>query len=180
MRRSIVHPPTSTAGFTLIEVLVVILIAGVLAALAAPGFLGYMRRQQVGSVRSDLSQALRSAQQQAEQRRETVTVAVANEAGRPILRINGVLQPLGGDDNPGNVQITPFSTASGTKNTTITQVQFDYQGLPIDNTVPFVISLTTEGASPAQQQCVIVANLLGSIKTAQGTDCDNPNLKLGT
>jgi prepilin-type N-terminal cleavage/methylation domain-containing protein len=163
------HPQS---GFTLIEVLVVVIIVAVLAGIAAPGWLGFLNRQRVGAVRSDLIQTLRAAQQDAQQQRRTVAVNVTNEGGRPTLRVNGVAQILGSDSNPGNVQLTPYSfKADGSRDTATTSVSFDYQGIPTSaNQIPFVISISTQGSTA--QQCVIVANLLGSLKTADGAACN--------
>ena len=174
-------PPKAkpTAGFTLIELLVVILIMGILAAIAAPGWLGFMNRQRVGAVRSDIVQTLRTAQQQAQQRRAVVTVEAANVDGQPVLRVNGAAQPLGGG---GGIQVATFSfnPADSTKNTTATTLSFDYQGLPIGGNLPFVFDITAPGNT--SRQCVRVETLLGSIKTLSGVadsdadgivDCDD-------
>ena len=155
----------------MLELLVVILLAAIMAAIAAPGWLGFLNRQQVGAVRSDVVQTLRSAQQQAQQRRQTVTVVVDNQNGQPVLVVNGLAQPLGGG---GNVEISSFSFTNATprtKNTAVTQIQFDYQGIPIGENIPFVIDITIDNGS---RQCVRVETLLGSIKTFSGAACDEP------
>lgn len=165
--------PSAQSGFTLLEVLVVVIIVGILAAIAAPSWLGFLNRQRVGSIRSDLVQTLRSAQQDARQRRQVVTVAVTNDEGQPTLRINDLPQVLGSDSNPGNVTLTPFGFTDGTKDTAITAISFDYQGIPTGN-VPFVIDISAAGSSA--RQCVRVETLLGTIKTTDGATCDSPSL----
>jgi type II secretory pathway pseudopilin PulG len=55
----------SQAGFTLLETLVIIIIIGVLFAIAAPGWLAFLSRQRVNAVRGDAVQALRTAQAEA-------------------------------------------------------------------------------------------------------------------
>ncbi|PSR18479.1 hypothetical protein C8255_07195 [filamentous cyanobacterium CCP3] len=176
-----------SAGFTLIEVLVVVIIAAVLAAIAAPSWQGFLNRQRVSAVKSDLLQTLKNAQQDAIQRRLSVPVVINSAATLPTVTVNGNTQTLGaGDNNPGNVRLRSYSVGStGNQDATYDTVIFDHRGMPTvrrsttaaaatSDALPFVISINA--ASADVKQCVIVASLLGSLKTARNAACDNPGV----
>jgi len=76
-----------SGGFTLIEVLVVIIIAAVLAGIAAPGWLAFLNRQRVTAVKSDLVQTLKKAQSDAIQRRQEVAVEIVTPATAPTVKV---------------------------------------------------------------------------------------------
>jgi prepilin-type N-terminal cleavage/methylation domain-containing protein len=174
MKRFLASTPRPQAGFTLIEVLVVVIIAAVLAGIAAPSWLGFLNRQRVSSVRSELTQTLRGAQQQAIQRRQPVNIRIGDVNGAPAIFVNDVPQVLGGESgNPGNVKLSAYSVTGGTP-TNKTGISFDYQGLPRGHVVPWVVSINANES--AARQCVIVANLLGTLKTADNDDCKDPNV----
>jgi prepilin-type N-terminal cleavage/methylation domain-containing protein len=164
-------------GFTLIEVLVVVLIVGVLSSIAAPGWLGFLNRQRVIGVRSDLLSALKEAQDDAKQRSSSRTVIFRTTSEGPVIDVgpngtNVLTQSLG--SNVKNVKLNSFIGAPNPANHVATNtLQFDYKGGVSASSVPFVIQVkTTDGSF---QNCLIVTTLLGGIAEASGDACNNPN-----
>jgi len=162
---------SSTAGFTLLEALVVLIIVAILAGIAAPGWLAFLNRQRMNAVRSDLVDVLKEAQTTARQQRRDVTVSIVDPAVPSVS--DGTTQVLGGGNFPeGTIQLSAYIEEDTNPATSVT---FNYQGRPEDEaSVPFVFSISPTGV-PAQR-CVIVANLLGSLKTAEGADCNDPSV----
>ncbi|MGB3308969.1 MAG: prepilin-type N-terminal cleavage/methylation domain-containing protein [Nodosilinea sp.] len=191
MKRLTFQKNSETAGFTLIEVLVVVIIAGILAAIAAPGWLAFLNRQRVSAVKSDLIQTLKNAQQDAIQKRQSIPVAIDDAATVPTVVVNGLAQTLGSDaSRAGNLRLTSY-VAGGVPDPIFDTIVFDYRGMPSIGTspadgtmidpadassedLPFVISVAADGSDV--QQCVIVATLLGSLKTASNAECDDPDV----
>jgi len=180
-----------SGGFTLIEVLAVIIIAAVLAGIAAPGWLAFLNRQRVTAVKSDLVQTLEKAQSDAIQRRQEVAVEIVTPATAPTVKVgkpqrdtttgavtgvNGPNQTLGDNDaNPGGITLTAknlnVNPAEEPEDRIIT---FDYQGLPISSyPIPFIVGIKPQGSSA--EQCLVIANLLGSVKTADNATLIPPD-----
>ncbi|MEA5466007.1 pilus assembly FimT family protein [Leptothoe sp. PORK10 BA2] len=62
-------------GFTLLELLVIVIMVGILAAIAGPGWLGYINKRRVTTTRDDVYQAMLQAQTKAQQRSTTYQVS---------------------------------------------------------------------------------------------------------
>ncbi|MDA0266977.1 MAG: type II secretion system protein [Cyanobacteria bacterium] len=162
----------ATAGFTLLEVLVVMIIAGVLAGIAAPDWFTYLNNRRVTTVRDEVRQVLEEAQNRARSERQSQTVTVNVSDPLPTLSISstastasaGDQRVLGGDGIRENMVAlsTPGSTT----------LTFDYQGLVDDSTaLPFIIEVAP-GNVGGKKRCVIVATILGSITTREDNECD--------
>ncbi|MEM1393437.1 MAG: type II secretion system protein [Cyanobacteria bacterium P01_H01_bin.150] len=65
----------NTSGFTLIEVLVVIVMVGILSAIAAPSWLGFVARQRLNKANDSVFAALREAQREAKKNKRSYSVS---------------------------------------------------------------------------------------------------------
>lgn len=182
----------SIAGFTLLEILVVLIIIGVLFAISAPSWNALMNRQRIGTIREQAVQVIREAQNQAKTTRIGRFVVfdgdgVATPARAAIVpQTQGALvlsaaditaiknwRTLGdGEVKVGTIEFSANSVSS-TK-----QILFDTKGavdrdwLGASSGAPFVVKVRPKGGSTETQRCAIVGTLLGAVRLADGTQLD--------
>lgn len=166
--------PSKDSGFTLIELLVVVVIVGVLGSIAAPGWLGYLSRQRINGVQTDLRSVLQQAQTNAQQRSTSYSVVLGSTADGPtaaILTSGSASSPVVLGSNSKNIQLAEFvGTTAASAN-----LEFNYKGEVESESIPFVVKITSDN-NAATQKCLIVSSLLGGITDAKGDVCDNPGL----
>jgi prepilin-type N-terminal cleavage/methylation domain-containing protein len=166
-------------GFTLLEVLIIVLIVGIFASIAAPSWLAFINRQRTRTVNDRVFQSLRLAQSEAKRTKSEVKVTFHYDPeplGNPVadpptvtfdppLATGGSTQTLngGGEIKRGTIALTFNKPDSNPKTSSLV---FNYQGNP--STTPFVITVAPSGGGA--KQCAIVDTLIGGMRTAEGND----------
>lgn len=182
---------TTKKGFTLIEVLVITIIIGVLAAVAAPSWFGFLERQKLNEAHGEIFRALQKGQQQATQQATSwqVSFREATVNGETVLQwrsedevdpnpdlfLNGI---TGGWNSLGSsiaVDVTNTTIeADDTGNPTAWRTQFDYQGRAIgdDGVYNGKITITSDSLAPSEKRCVIISTILGAMRQVKNSDCE--------
>lgn len=169
---------TSVSGFTLIELLVVVVMAGILASIAAPGWLSFVNRQRSNAVRDEMLQVLQSAQSDAQRTNKSYKVQINSVAGSAALTVGpesssfvGVQTDVGPEEIRSKLKLDAVDSADAS----ISELIFNHEGeVEVSGTVPVVISSTLQDSN-FPKRCIVVTTLLGSMVTAEGDDCDNPD-----
>jgi len=179
----------SDGGFTLLEVLIIMILLGIFASIAAPSWLAFINRQRVRTVNDRVFQSLRLAQSEAKRTKRDITVTfkydpnppTAPVADPPTVTFNPPLATGGselkldggGEIKPGTIALLTNATAVGDPDLPVNSIIFDYQGnvkkLPRTNPpIPgrFVVSVST--VKGAAKQCAIVETIIGGMRTAEG------------
>jgi prepilin-type N-terminal cleavage/methylation domain-containing protein len=167
-------------GFSLLEVVATVLVLGILSAVAAPGWLGFINRQRVRTVNDRVFQTLRTAQSEAKRTKsDRVITFLPTDPPTATIKTDPAQDPplqtvtfdAGGEIKKGQLQ--PLSVASCPPNsacTTATSLTFNYNGVVDSNDLnpklPLVVTVAPAGGGT--KQCVIVETLLGGMRTAEG------------
>lgn len=88
-----------TGGFTLLELLVVILIISVLFAIAAPGWLAFANNQRLNTASGQLAQVIRNAQSEARRTQTPRAIVFDNNNNQPRVAVVGLVPDASGDPN---------------------------------------------------------------------------------
>ena len=180
------HKNDNNAGFSLIELLVVILMVGVLAAIAAPTWQTFTTRQRIKSVNTQILQAIKTTQAEAKRNQSDYVLGFDLTKDPPTYSIyKDVKSPALPDKQPQSLSLNGaikenmlkiYSQANGKVQNTIT---FDNLGTVKDPTLNQTTTpVATDGFSvvvypkdsPKSRNCIIVQTILGATRTAEGTD----------
>jgi prepilin-type N-terminal cleavage/methylation domain-containing protein len=190
------------AGFSLIELIVVLLMVGILSAIAAPGWIAFVNRQQINKANDAILAALQEAQREAKNKKLSYSVSFQKNITTQnievaIYRTNPgtpTWKPLGADVGVSSdkfllgANLSSENTVGSLSYTlsTPTKITFDYMGalptLPTPNLgtgdppglkiVVAVPNPTNSTSASSVKRCVIVTTLLGSMLTAKDNKCN--------
>ncbi|MCF3572862.1 type II secretion system GspH family protein [Planktothrix agardhii 1806] len=167
------HPNKGETGFSLIELLVVILMVGILSAIAAPGWQAFTTGQRLKTVNNQVFQAIKSAQAEAKLKKTDVTLeffqGTATEAPKYQISTepNKVSLNLEGEIKAGTIQIYAINNATPPK----PEIKFDYLGTTKNAGFTVVSYLNNNKSS---RQCVTVETILGTTRIPEKTNCPTP------
>lgn len=179
----------NTDGFSLMELMMVVLIIGIFSAVAVPSWNAFISRQRTRTVNGSVLQAFKTAQAEAKRYKADYVLEFDTAADPPEYSIyqappegetvpdeDKIWEALDGGGEIEAGQIKLYVQANGTETDPDT-ITFDELGSVKDpeikaqdqNTDGFTVTVST--AQDGNERCVIVQTILGAMRTAEGDDC---------
>jgi prepilin-type N-terminal cleavage/methylation domain-containing protein len=155
----------SSRGFTLIEMIAVVLMMGILSAIVAPSWLAFIKTRHLNVAQNQVYQAMRTAQSQA--KKEKLTYHASFREQNNIVQ--WAVHPATIDSSNAqwnNLDVSVQLDAETTLKLSdgVRQVPFDYIG---SVKPPFGrITLSSKSGGKAKR-CVFVSTILGAMRTAK-------------
>jgi prepilin-type N-terminal cleavage/methylation domain-containing protein len=172
----------STAGFTLLETIIVASIIGISAAIAAPSWLSFVNRQRLNTAQSQVYQAMQEVKSNAMHQKVTWQFSVREIPVNGKTTVQWAIHPE--SVNPAAARWQSFAPqiqlyASETtlykdKKNGVQQVQFNYMGNTDGQLGQITLTTKNEGKF---RRCVYVSTLIGTLRTGKEHPKANSNKK---
>ena len=181
----------STAGFTLLEQIILVAIIGILSAIAIPSWIGFVDRLSLNIAQDQVYRAMQAAQSNAKRDKITwqvsfrevnqvVQLAVHPAESQQFMPLDVKWHDLGHNiridkqkNNKGISETTLYSSGRK-KNSGLWRVQFNYHGNT--NGQSGQITLITDINSKTKR-CVYVSTLIGTLRMGKEHPKPNSNKK---
>ncbi len=156
----------SNLGFTLLEVLVVVLIIGTLGAIAAPSWLAFLNIQSLNAAQNEVYRSLQEAKSNSVRQKLTWQVSFREQNGVSQWAVHPQttnLMLLDWHNLSPRVQIDGAETTL-TRSGGVWRVRFNYKGNVNGQLGQLTLSSRDGGKA---KRCVITSTLIGAIRTAK-------------
>lgn len=169
------YAQANSTGFTLIEGLIVVVIVGLLAAIAAPSWFGFLQQRKINIAQDQVYQAIRATQADAMQQRHDRRFSIRDRSGRiewashPETTLSSQVvawYPL--------VEGVVFA---GIDNTMLSSGGTYYVKFDMHGNVKANLSTVTFSTGGRQQthRCVVVSTMIGAMRKGKGHTQANGN-----
>jgi prepilin-type N-terminal cleavage/methylation domain-containing protein len=169
---------SKSLGFTLLEVLVVMIMVGILSAIAAPSWLGFVNNQRISTSQNKIFQAIRVAQSDSKIRNASsdnrVRITFRTNQTDNAYRIDNVRTGAGDQSLEAGVtisSITPAVLPPGNAGQPF--IEFDSRGFVYDpsNLLTYPICINLSVANSPRIRWIAIKTLLGAVVTGSEGTC---------
>ncbi|WP_016952696.1 Tfp pilus assembly protein FimT/FimU [Anabaena sp. PCC 7108] len=154
------------SGFTLLEMITVVLLIGILSAIVAPGWVSFMNTRRLNIAQNQVYNAMRQAQSEAKKEKLTWQVSFREQDNivQWAVHLASVSPSKANWNNlDSNIRLDNETTLQLSQG--VRQIQFDYLGSvrkpPLGR-----ITLSHKSGGKAKR-CVFVSTILGAMRTAK-------------
>ncbi|MCG6137381.1 MAG: type II secretion system GspH family protein [Nostoc sp. LLA-1] len=155
----------SSSGFTLLEILTVVMLIGILGAILAPSWLAFVDVQRLNTAQSEVYSAMRQAQGEAKKSKFTWQASFREKNGIVQWAVHpAIVNPSIANWNNLNSNVYLDSETTLQQSNSIRRIQFDYRGNIVG--LPRRITLSSKYGGKAKR-CVYISTILGAMRTAK-------------